>query len=649
MILVLGLAGLTTPMGGAGQDVPPDLSPHPSILIEGDADLCDDEDGDGAVGTDDGIVNCATGDGTIDRPFILEGWRIEVNSAIVCSLVGPVPVLYPTCLTPASCTASEFEAGLAVCGITRNLLVRHVEIRITSSANDVVGILVVGSEAVTFKDVAVASPALGIHVGPIEGDAGVERPSNVRFEGFSYTTLWLHDESAEIPRIDEPVMDIIDSDVAIEDSNLDGGGRRRVIEVDASRDQALGRPHNLEILRSFVGNSTAQGLRVTQAAAKVVDNVFQAAGEAGTEVHTNPNDKAGTEGAHILLTSLQFEITGNHFITTGPVGVGVAIETRAPGTVAHNTFEQTGTGRAIALHVGTQLGCATVAHYNEWNGQQVINEDSACFLDARYNWWGNVNGPDQAPISLAQAYGNILYGDWLRAPFDDLPWVHIDLPPSESKVHGRIVVEGEAGTRNEQLVARVEATRIDADWREPIAANGTEDWQLRWDVTEEPRGPAALWVRACSANLCGVPARLDVVVTDEPIPPIALLDVSPRIARVGEAVELDGSRSYSPLSRPITGFHFGLGDGHVLDWSAQPNVSVTYDREGIFVVTLAVVDDMDVSSENPASLQLRIQDESARALHGDSGGVLPGLAGWTALAVAVAAGLRQRRRKGREG
>src|SRR5688500_14944633 len=55
-----------------------------TILSDGDADLCDDADQD-----DDGIVNCGSADGSEQRPYLIAGWTIEVES-LAAGLDSPV-------------------------------------------------------------------------------------------------------------------------------------------------------------------------------------------------------------------------------------------------------------------------------------------------------------------------------------------------------------------------------------------------------------------------------------------------------------------------------------------------------------------------------------------------------------------------------
>lgn len=78
LVCVLVAAG-AAPGGGAHEE---GLALHGPIMIEGDGDFCDDDNGDGRVdGADDGVVNCDSADGSAERPYRIEGWRFEVDES----------------------------------------------------------------------------------------------------------------------------------------------------------------------------------------------------------------------------------------------------------------------------------------------------------------------------------------------------------------------------------------------------------------------------------------------------------------------------------------------------------------------------------------------------------------------------------------
>lgn len=655
------------------------LQPHPGIRLDGDADFCDDEDNDTFIGLDDGIVNCGFADGTRERPYVIEGWRISVGDQPAC--LGGVSEALPSCQTNVNCGYENrpdlgyyYEGSLVLCQTTKHVVIRDVELNegspaFSSESSDAnyttcensglvsnetcvftsANVVVWGSSNVTFEDVRITTPRLAAFVASSVDRNGTEwTAKNVVFRRATITAA----QPDANPQLDRALaaaglstgstarlVRVKNADLAVYDSVLDAGGRSDGIQVDADVDRQRGIVHSFVLRNSTIMGAQRAGVYVVGAEAVVEGNRFVDNGVAGSRVLTGEN-AAGVVAQNVILASLEYEVRSNTFeMTRSGVG-GVGLETAAPGRISLNSFQRSpgvAGGTAVELFGGFQ--CNAQVLYNDFNDFFVHNAEPGCSLLANRNWWGDAEGPSSLP---AQASGKVVVDDWLRAPLASLPHVAIHEPSAGEKAYGKIVLRGNATSKELGPVVRVEATRAEDDWRTPMFANGTEDWELPLDVTLEPRGARSIWLRACAEEDCGVPARLDLDVVDPPEAPLAILRAFPDLASVQQTVVLDASDSFSLQGFAIVAYRFSLGDGRELDWQPEGTVAAVYGEPGKFYPAVQVRDAAGLYSLNPAQAYVRVLDEEGSAKEAGAFAPAP-VAVWSALAALAALVVARRR------
>lgn len=620
--------------------------PHGAILIDGDADLCNDEDGDGVIGQDDGIINCGTASGNATHPYVIAGWRIAVGPDPLCVGGGPLP----PCAKPVTCPQAMVSAALSICNLHKHLMVRDLEIRNTlvqegngSQTNEGSAALAAQNVSnLTVEDVDVRVGGLAVYVTKGGGASNGKAPGppvrlgSVRIAPLSTTGYGTEAALAATT----PLVEVRDADVHVARARIDATGRRYAILVDAQRDQATGLTHTFRVEDSVIENATFFGVHVQQSAAEFYRNVFTGNGAPATEVPTGP-DPVSVNGAAVYLASLAYIVESNTFAANS---VSLLIETNATGQIENNRFVQ-GRPGAVAVKLSTNFGCNVRENYNDFNAFRSVNEELICFVDGRFNWWGSNEGPSQGV--LPQADGRLLFTPWLRLPLSELPNLTIVQPPDGSEVHGKVALRGTASAPNGTSPQRVEISSRRGEWDNGTVAEGGANWSYTWDASFAPLGPITLWIRACTQTDCGRPVSLHVVVVEAPLPPVAVLKVTPSVARTGEAIVLDASLSYSPQGRALVAYRFDFGNGTVTNWISSASTNASYDREGVYVVSVDAKDALGLENTNRPKVTLRIRsgDGSAQGIGGPFGATpLP----WFQSFVATLGGAAWARRR-REG
>lgn len=671
LVLLLLALLMPVPMGNA---TPPNQAPHGPIVIEGHDDLCDDEDGDGVVGGDDGIANCGTADGTAENPYIVQDLEIRVMDAPVCASA-PDPNL-PTCVLPAGCEhvrpelvsddipanddAAVFVAALNLCSISKHVLVRNVHIELGSPvlfAGEVSGpdcstctfltvaIAALGASNLTFEDVSVSTAGTALRVDDATDTDGVEWAASnitlVRFEATPY-------EAPHPPPLDNRVqslVSLVNSTVTIRDSFLDAANLLNGISAQGLLETRRGQPDELRLLDSEVRGALLNGVAAKGLHVVLMNDTFEDIGFAGTELPDIGADPAptvtvdeGADGNGVLLDSATYDVQQNRFLGIRPGLVGLLLGTPEPGVVERNTFTQDSTlGAAIVVAVGNEP--AARVRYNDFGGLRVENNDVLGSLDARRNWWGSDSGPGPS-----QTDGSVLTSEWLKAAPADLPMVRVESPLPESVVYGATRFQGSTfGTG--ASATRVELSFEADDWGSPLVADGINPWSLHPDFTGHPLGLHSVWLHACTTTECGAPLELPLQFEETPVPPIAILVAHPGVSNVGGSVVLDAGLSYSPLDHQVVLYRFEYGDGRVREWGPNSSASLEYDRPGTYFATAQVRDEQGLESALAGKATIRIRDDTAGV--GKSGGLarLPAFeVGPLALAFLLAGLLRNPRR-----
>lgn len=667
----VGLVGMGPVLLEARASESPDLTPHPAILIDGDEDFCDDEDRDGSVGQDDGIVNCGAADGTPERPYVIAGWDIRLLDQSAC--VEPPPPGLAACGPPPECPSiaphedAVYGGAINLCRTTKHVLLRDLQVYVGGPflilggegdptgpceaaggcSHFVIGVAVSGSSNVTLDALHITTGSIGIRAAQVNDQAGhAWAASNLRFDNLRLDALL----PQYVPPLDARLLktvELLNADAVIARSTVDAAGHLVGISSRSTSDLERGVVHRLVLRDSIVQNALQNGINVLDAEAELRGNVFQSNGLERARV-PNVDEILTINAGDVVLTGLasplplrRFDVTENTFRLHSATNFGLMIETNGIGSVELNRFEGL-PNLGVAIHQRTPFQCNAAIRYNDFNQSRVVNDEEACTVQAPRNWWGSEGGPAS---STYQVEGRIASPDWLKHPLEDLPTVSVLSPTSGRTAFGKIVVRGTAAPSADRPLARVEATRTADDWSRAVVAVGLETWALRVDLASEALGPLALWFRACDASDCGVPDRLDLTVVDKPRPPVAVLASSQDSPHVGDPTTLDASASYSPQGSPIVEYGFSLGDGTATQWRPTPTLQATYVRSGQFSAQVEVRDSEGLQSTNLAQVLLRVVDPAAGLLDPrDSGGAIPGFAPWVVLAgLAGAAGAFQRR------
>lgn len=614
---------------GWGNAASPSLRPHEPILIEGDADLCD--------GDDDGVTNCATADGSAERPYRIEGLRLAILENPACTDASP-------CTFPGSCVETSpsrgfaFDGALTLCRTTKHVVVEGLVVEVGQPlviaqrsegeqgcrAEDSctilwVGLSLRGASNVTLRNVQVSAHGLGLYAGEAVDTEGRRWPARgLNFDHLAVSAPSLADAS-QVLEEHRALVRVEDADVTVESSTFEAAGRSHGLFVDATASTERGEERRLAMRNSAVRDAAQFGLRVLEATVTLHGNVFDGNGQPGAALYASTDalgrssTSATPSGAALLeLGPHPSEVVGNRFTVEG---LGLLLGGNGTGRLELNRFEPGGgAGGALRNEIAVFLGdehCRVNLNYNALNGLRVVQDAFTCPLDARFNWWTSAtDGPGQAPAQ-PQADGRVTVEPWLKAAPWELPAVAIESPASGSVVSGRVEVTGTAVPFGSAAVSRVESTRTRNDWSGATGAGGLASWRLDWGMDEEPLGALSLWVRACDELDCGVPQRLDVVNVESPAPPVAILEVSPRHVRVGDAVLLDASASYSPQGRALAAYRFDLGDGRVTAWGRESRLETSFASPRTYTVAVETRDEADLVNTNAAQAVVRVTGESA--------------------------------------
>lgn len=585
-------------------------APHASIYIEGDNDLCNDEDGDGTVGLDDGITNCSTANGTAEHPYLIKGWFIEVTSDTICKYLGPVPALYPVCELPKECPGSAYAAAITICRTSKHILLSDVGVSITTSSGSVAAIALTGSSNVTLNQTDLVTPGIGIYASTLVGEGDKTHPAhNLTLRGVRLRSNFVNEDHQEVPALLGSMVEVHNANVAIRDSVIDAKHRSLGIFVESSGSGANETTFLLE--RSLVANATQRGVEVRSTNAEFRNNKIWANGQMAGSPHVSLQFPPGTysstsidafAGIYLSSSSGKFIVEDNDFDVRG---IGLAVTGNSTVRLERNHF------RAdylwdVALY--QEEVCGVKARYNDFGSLRVVSDAFHCFLDAGYNWWGDAGGPSEVP---PQIDGRVNYDNWLRVPVEQTPRVRIEWPEPDQRVHGTFELRGNATPAGTTPLVRVEVTGQEDQWQESDLAEGLASWNLRWDAVVNQPTPLTIWVRACDSNECGPTDRVDLLAIPTPEAPIAIIDASPRVANIGDTITLDATRSYSPRGFPLVGYQFNLGNGQSTEWSPSPTLQIQYDSAGTYAVTVQVQDADGLSNLNLAQVIIRVEETNS--------------------------------------
>lgn len=628
LLVLLQLAALS-PLGWTQPTSQP-IAAHPPILIDGDADLCNAADLDGGVDVADGIVNCAIADGSPDRPYVIQGWNVTWEPPGPCRLQ-PTPGLCPP-LPP--CSTSNVPAAIAICGTRKHIRLESSEISNAEVVRDVeagipaAALLLSNADHVNVKNLDLRAGGIALFV-----EAGKEIPTlNPLSEGVTVVDVrarsWV--ESAEsaagtaLPALNVArlsIVRILDMPVALRGVTLDA--RLRDIAVDAS--SVVGSTR-FELVDSLVANgSSTAGVRLFKVDSVVERNVFRDIG-IQLEASVAANVIAVQDGS-VMIRQNRFELRSD----------GIQLGGTPVGHIRENVFVPSSSNVEVRALKQDVNGCASVRFsYNDVPGVSLFNDDNTCPLDARYNWW---DGEARTETSATNG-GSIATDPPLSRPLAELPVVVVAGPAQGTQVYGKVFLFGGTETATGFAVDRIEASALESEWVFNRSAPSAGEWQLVWDVGGEVLGPLSLFVRACAVgDDCGLPTRVDLFVIERPLPPIAFLEATPRVAAVGEPVRLDASLSYSPQGRPLLSYRFDLGTGDHTPWQSEPVFQATFETGGQYPTSVQVRDALNLVSENLPQSVIRIQDLNEAAGATTPGATVVGLLAGLVLLV----GLSRRR------
>lgn len=631
-VCILLLVGTLAPTGFS-QSSPASLAVHGPILIEGDADLCNLEDLDNGQDKADGIVNCETADGSAARPYIVTGWNVTWDPTGPCRLE-PRPELCPP-LPP--CSTSSAPAAVAVCATRKHLRIENISVgnaEVVRNQAPAAAILLSNVDNVQLRHVT--GQAGGI-VLLIESGKPIPtlsaRTGEVIVEDLRVRSWLERVESAlgGLPgglRLAElSLIRVIDTPVAFRRLVVDATMRDVALTANASN----AAPAFSLTDSMFENGSATVGLELFDVDALIERNVFRNLGVAAAGGAAG--DAIAVSGGNVVIRQNLFDLQGD----------GIQLSGAPTGSIRENFFNPPSPRRndqvelrAVAQEVN---GCTSIrVAYNDLPGASVANEDNTCPLDARYNWWDG----NPRTVTASDGGGAINTQPALSRPIGELPVVLVAAPTNGTQVHGKILLSGTTRVPGALILDRIEASDSESEWTENVTAAAAPAWSLVWDMTGDPLGPTALFVRACAAgDDCGLPTRVDVLVIERPGAPIAVLEATPRVAKVGQAILLDASLSYSPQGRPLLSYRFDVGDGNLTSWQPSPLHEIRFDAPGNYPVSAHVLDAQGLLSENLPQLVIRIQPES----DADGGGQIPGFASWMLLAVLVGLTIARRRHR----
>lgn len=611
---------------------------HAPIIIQGDADLCDNVEAGRDV--EDGIVNCDVADGSAEAPYLISGWSIRITNC---------PAAGSTC-GPPTCESSKVPAALSICETTRHVVVRGVTIHNEealraveppaglSGPSEVVaaGINLAGAANVRIESATVRAAGHAMVVGPSEASGRPALTSrDIWVHGGIYASLTA-DGGGQATVARRPVIHVRQSDLELDSVTVDATGRGIGIQLFSGH-SAAEQPHSLRLLNSEVHHANEFGVDLREYDSIIANNRFTQNG-----VCPFAGDVPGFEAgcANLVLDEGVHVATNNTFEASG-VSIGIQVNL-ATARIQHNRFlpesAQSGSVAPTAMFQSNNACSPLRFSYNDLNGHRVINQDTTCELNAAFNYWGAANGPAERQRG---GQGAVTVTPPLRLPLADLPTVKVVTPAPGSAVHGRFLVAGTADPNEAPPLTHVEATESEDIWTPTENATGVSPWELALDATDNPVGPFPLWIRACAGDVCGVPSTITILVIERPLPPIALLEAKPRVAMIGSDVFLDASLSYSPHARPVAAYRFDLGNGVLTDWRPESNYTVRYVQEGEYPVSVEAMDADGLTSTNLPQVVVRIR---STASDGGSVNPLPGVEGITAVTVGLAVVAVWRRR-----
>jgi hypothetical protein len=610
----------------------PVAAAHGPILIEGDSDLCNPDDIVEGQDVADGITNCSTADGSAARPYIVSGWNVTWDPSGPCR-IQPNPAVCPTIST---CSTSTIPAAVAVCGTRKHILLERLEVgnaeisRTVDQGIPAAALLLSNVDHVAVVQTKARAGGIALYV-----EAGKPVPtlppptSAIQFDGLNVRSWTENAESAlagTVPDIAElggfSIVRIADAAIVLRHVVLDASFRDLGLVANAST------PTLFELTDSLVANgSSTAGLQLFDVDAVIERNVFRAIGIQG-----GASSQAQVSGHALSIQDGALKIRQNRFELEGN---GIELAGAPTGDIRENVFVPPLTGLAVEALSQEVSGCTTARFsYNDLPGSTVHNGDTACPLDARYNWW------DGEARATSDGSGAVATEPTLSRPIGQLPVVRIDAPSNGTQVHGKVFFIGTTQRPSDFSLERIEASSSESEWSQNRSSNSTGAWQLTWDVSGAPLGPTSVFVRACSAgDDCGLPTRVDLLVIERPLPPIALLEANPRVAHVGEPITLDASLSYSPQGRPLILFRFDLGDGRLSDWQSSPYFEARFSEPGQYSTSVQVQDAQDLINENLPQSVVRIQASTE-----DVSKPTPGIGTGAVFAVAAAALALVRRR-----
>lgn len=604
----------TTPAGA--QDAA--VEAREPILVAGDDDLCDAGDTKDGIDEADGVRNCATADGSAERPYRIGGHRIVLipDDAPCGEGVGAGCPVVPAC--PGAVAA----AAVSLCSTNLHVILEDLELETgaawaTTDAGrmPLAGILANGSGNVTLSNVTVRAAGTAFWAeGPANG------PLRVRSGAFGPPS----DLERHPVDEDRPLVQLRAVDAHAAQVTLDALERKEGMRVDG-----VGPFRTLDLTDATVRDAQLTGVTLRRVAGTVERVSFVENGLPGFAQSLHQPGAPGvvpgvllqTAGRALALENGTYDVRENTFLLRG---LGIDLLADATGRVEQNRFASSADASGVDDEVRTAVlneddHCRTRLEYNSLRDTRIVNFVPECLLGARHNWWGGPNGP-----GATQTDGPVDSAHPLPVDLDNLPVVTIQSPQQGQRVHGQLRVAGTAASQDGSALERVEATFAEGSWDDALEPTGRHVWQLVVDLDNRPLGDNGVSVRACTTTTCGVPDRVGFEVVHQPVAPVALLTVEPRRAEVGRTVLLDASGSYSPDGHEILAFRFHLGDGSNTSWGRNPTARVAYAQPGEYVAWVEVEDEQGLRNVNPARVMLRVVDTDDAHVAGGVAAFVPG-------------------------
>lgn len=584
------------------------------ILIDGDSDLCNVADVVDGKDQADGIVNCETADGSAERPYVVSGWNVTWDPAGPCK-VDPSPLV---CQRLPPCSTSSVPAAVAICGTRKHIVLETLAVGNAEVARQTqqpkipaAAILVSNVDNLRLSSIDARAGGIALYV---ESGKPIptlpERLSPVVVEEFrarSWTEnlesgIGLPPSFQALPELS--IVRVADSPVVFRRINVDASLRDVALIANASADMPV-----FELTDSFIANgSSTTGLGLYDLDARIERNRFQSIGVSGASY---------TASSVIEVYGGNITIRQNHFTLSSD---GIFLSDAPVGHIRENVFTDQREGMENRVLKQDVNQCAEVrVAYNDIPTGSIENGDNACPIDARYNWW---DGPPRVSVAAnpLENPGAVETVPYLSRRIADLPAVNIATPSNGTQVHGKVLLSGTSRFPEDMQLHRIEASASESEWELNQSAPVAATWHMVWDVAGEPLGPFALYVRACGpGDDCGLPTRIDVLVIEKPLAPIAVFEASRRVVMVGQPVQLDASLSYSPQGRPVTSFRFDLGNGMSTPWQSSPLYEARFEYAGNYPVSVQVVDAQALVSENLPQQVIRVHREEGDA----DGGKVP--------------------------